>query len=379
MSILSTSSISPLGITNISSGSDNKIRIESGSFVYENKWVNYKSKIFNLNDYVKEKLRERDSFFNNRGYALYLVIGLNFYGKLSIEEGVQVPFKLKESIPAPKIKNIPLVGLILVQNGSEDLNYGFNPIENGDLVEYSGFGNILEKNLSGITGPLSLSIGERGLQGVTGQSGVTGELGLTGLQGIQGPVGRFFVGSTGVKGIQGLNYNSDYNTGLDLYLKMNDSGETGTDSSGNNRHIVWGATGTSYHYSIAAVLCEGQSIVNFGQESSFSRNEFYDYSILTGPGVISNIIVLEDFPELDGKKIMVEFEGVSGIFVFYIDSEGKLNFQDNTYRWVSNSKIINLREWTFLEFHKLDANVGKMYKTSALTQRTEVAVTRITL
>lgn len=377
--MLKSASISPLGITNISSGVDNKIRIEAGSFVYENKWVNYKSKIFSLNDYVKVKLKERDSFFNNRGYALYLVICMDFYGKLFVEEGVQVSFKLKESVPAPRVKNIPLVGLILVQNGSEDLNYGFRPVLDSDLIEYSGLGNILEKNLPGITGAASYAVGERGLQGVTGFAGVTGVPGLTGLPGIQGPLGWFFVGSTGVIGVPGLNYNSEYNTGLDIYLKMNDTGETGTDSSGNGRHVAWGATGTSYHYSIGAVLCEGQSVVNLGQESSFSRQETSEYAILTGPGVITNIIALDDFPVLDTKMIMAEFDGVSHSFIFYIDSEGKLNFQDDTYRWVSNSKIINLREWALLEFHKLDSGVGRMYKTTALIQRTEVSVLRITL
>ncbi len=377
--MIRSASISPLGITNISSGRDNKIRIESGSFVYENKWVNYKSKIFNLNVYVKEKLKERDSFFNNRGYALYLVICMDFYGKLFVEEGAQVLFKLKESVPAPKIKNIPLVGLILVQDGTEDINYGFSPILDSDLIEYSGFGNILEKNLPGVTGLASYAVGERGVQGVTGPAGITGLAGLTGLPGIQGPVGRFFVGSTGVMGIPGLNYNSGYDTGLDIYLKMNDIGETGTDYSGNGRHVNWGATGTSYHYSIGAVLCEGQSVVNFGQESSYSRQDTSEYSILTGPGVVTNIIALENFPVLNTKVIMAEFEGVDHSFVFYIDSEGKLNFQDDTYRWVSNFKIINLREWTLLEFHKQDFGVGRMYRTTASSPRTEVSVLRTTL
>lgn len=369
-------STTPLGVTNISSPGDIKIRIESGSFVFDNRWINYKSKIFSFNDYVEEKLKERDSFFANRRYAVYLVIGINIHGTLSVQEGEQVPFREKEGVPPPKVVDLPLTGFILVQDGTGDLNYGVVPVEDADLIAYSGLGNILEKDKQGVTGLDSLSLGERGVAGATGVKGARGVTGFQGLQGIQGPNGKSFIGPTGVQGVTGLLYDSEYDTGLSMYLKMDEAGEVFLDSSGHSIDVTWGATGLSYHSNLDAVLCGGQSVVNFGQDSSFKAVEGPGQAIPTDSMVISTLVSLDKYP--DSKTIIASLEETVREFLFYIDKDGKLNFKDINYRWISNSKVININQWALLEFHKSSAGVGRMFKTIAASPRAEIAITRIT-
>lgn len=189
-----------------------QVNIEAGSVVIDNRWVSYNSTIFNVRDYIQSVLvPPRSSFFQNRSYAVYLHVGLNSKGDISVTEGPQVLFTSMEFVPPPStISVVSLIGIILVQNGTRDLNFGLRPLTDSNIIKYSGFGNVLNKNLVGLEGPKSDVRGEDGVAGETGIAGEGGVRGPTGIIGLEGPT---MLGSTGMRGsagITGINWNIHY-------------------------------------------------------------------------------------------------------------------------------------------------------------------------
>jgi hypothetical protein len=94
----------------------------------------------------------------------------------------------------------------LVQDGSDDLNFGYIPLNDDNVLFFSGLGNIIEKNLQGLTGSDSVQIGMTGIGGMTGSVGTTGLVGYTGYIGVTGVTPPAQQGSTGVQGMTGINW-----------------------------------------------------------------------------------------------------------------------------------------------------------------------------
>jgi len=188
--------------------SNNSINIDAGSIVFNNKWVNYKSTIFSVKTYIESVLiSPRTRFFQNRGYSVFLLIGVSETGIIQVIEGEQTKFTTILNAPPPATFNIiPLVGLVLIQDGSSDLNYGFKPIQDSYLIHFSGTGNIINKNIVGIKGPSCDVLGETGLYGITGSQGPQGHIGPIGDVGTTGPYIKGDTGFIGVPGITGINW-----------------------------------------------------------------------------------------------------------------------------------------------------------------------------
>lgn len=191
---------------------DNKIsgsvRIKAGSFVIDNQWVSYDNYLFKLDSYIKSAIStNRPYFFKNRSNALYLIVALSLKDGIKIIEGEQVKYTTRDSVPLPgTIGVIPLVGIIVRQDGTNDLNYGYIPILDSDIKFFSGTGNIENKNLVGITGMNNTSSGITGIQGTRGATGFSGVTGIEGDFGITGSTGAMIQGETGVQGMTGISW-----------------------------------------------------------------------------------------------------------------------------------------------------------------------------
>lgn len=188
---------------------DDTIKIRAGSFVFENNWINFKGSIFSVKDYIADSLvPPRTRFFNNRNYAFYLIIGLDKNGELTYLEGDQVEYTTIKAIPVPSAYSIiPLVGIIFIQDGSRDLNNGYKPLNDKNVILFSGTGNVLDKNQKGPEGSSSLMHGSTGLLGLIGATGIQGVKGNIGVTGTKGPSVLGDEGSTGFKGMTGINWN----------------------------------------------------------------------------------------------------------------------------------------------------------------------------
>lgn len=188
--------------------SNDSVRIEAGSVVIDNSWVNYDSVLFRLTKYINGiVVPPRTRFFQNRSYAVYLMVGLNLDEGIKVVEGRQVPFSSIRSVPRPVTFDIvPLVGIVVVQDGSDDLNLGYLPLKDENIEYFNGAGNVLNAGRKGITGVDSDVAGVTGPQGVTGlegQRGARGASGVPGYTGVQTPAQR---GETGVQGMTGINW-----------------------------------------------------------------------------------------------------------------------------------------------------------------------------
>jgi len=193
---------------NISSG---MVRIRAGSFIIDNKWVNFNGTTFKVNDYINKVVRApRVSFFKNRNHAIYLLVGLDADLGVQVVEGTSIRFTTVEAVPPPSSFNIlPLVGIVLVQDGSRDLNLGYRPILDVNVRYFSGAGNVVNKNIKGDKGssnPLPGATGVFGETGVIGQPGLTGYAGATGYVGYTPPL---VTGNTGIGGLTGISWDVD--------------------------------------------------------------------------------------------------------------------------------------------------------------------------
>lgn len=188
--------------------SDDSIRIEAGSVVIDNSWVNYDAILFRLAKYINGAVvPPRTRFFQNRGYAVYLMVGLNLDEGVKVVEGRQVRFTSVRSVPRPVTFDIvPLAGLVVVQDGSDDLNLGYLPLKDENIEYFNGTGNVIDPDLMGITGVDSDVAGETGPQGLTGLEGQRGARGSSGLAGYTGTQPGAERGETGVRGMTGINW-----------------------------------------------------------------------------------------------------------------------------------------------------------------------------
>ena len=191
--------------------SDDAVHIKAGAVVIKNVWVNYDSTIFRINSYITRAVAApRTRFFKDRGYAVYLLIGLDLNEGIKVIEGVHVLFSSIGAVPPPTQFTIaPLIGIVLIQDGTNDLNFGYRPLRAENLRIYSGTGNILDWNLKGDQGPAGQIIGYTGPQGLTGLEGLEGPLGVTGLIGETGVKPVCQAGETGPQGMTGLNWDID--------------------------------------------------------------------------------------------------------------------------------------------------------------------------
>ena len=188
----------------------NSVKVKAGSLVIDNKWVSYDSYMFNVTDYINRSLStNRSTFFSKKKSAIYILVTLGLKRGISILEGKEVRYISRESVPRPTvIDSIPLVGIILRQDGTDDLSTGFILVTDKDLDSFSGTGNIIEKNLVGITGLNNNTQGLTGIQGNLGDTGLQGLTGLVGDQGETGVVSAFIVGETGAQGATGISWDT---------------------------------------------------------------------------------------------------------------------------------------------------------------------------
>ena len=186
----------------------NTVTIGAASFVYENNWINFGGTIFNAPDYITSVVvSPRTRFFINRNYAVQLIVGLTKDGETTVIEGTQVDFTKQTVVPVPEIFDvIPLVGILLIQDGTTDLVYGFKPLDSNTVTFFSGTGNVTDSNKLGDPGPDSNDFGHTGAQGLTGNLGVYGDTGYIGVTGYKGVLVPGDNGDTGIHGITGISW-----------------------------------------------------------------------------------------------------------------------------------------------------------------------------
>ncbi|TRZ49366.1 MAG: collagen-like protein [Dehalococcoidia bacterium] len=192
-------------VPNVSSDS---VRIKAGSFVIDNKWINFNGTLFKINDYITKAVQSpRTRFFKNRNNAVFLLIGIDADEGLKVIEGQHVKFSTIQAVPPPEVYNIlPLIGLVLIQDGTRDLNFGYKPLSEPNIISFSGSGNIIDKNKQGETGAISPMLGDTGLAGETGTIGDLGPTGIIGATGQRGHTKEPAQGVTGLKGPTGINW-----------------------------------------------------------------------------------------------------------------------------------------------------------------------------
>ncbi len=188
--------------------SDDAIRINAGSFIIDNAWISFSGTVFKIRDYISSVVvGNRTRFFKDRDYAVYLLICLDPNNGVTVVEGTHVKFTTLSAVPPPKnFSYLPLIGLILIQDGTRDVIYGFKPIKDENIIYFSGTGNIDDKDLKGITGAASLISGVTGMVGYTGIRGLRGVTGHVGITGFQGPTVTPDNGTTGLMGMTGINW-----------------------------------------------------------------------------------------------------------------------------------------------------------------------------
>lgn len=182
---------------------DDSVIISPGSLIFDNKWIDYNGSFFNVKEYLRSLITDqRVRFFKNINYAAYLMVGIDATGSLAVTEGEQIQYTTLKSVPVPRVFDmIPLVGIVVIQDGSTNLIDGIKPLNENNVIFYSGMGNVLDKNLIGQAGLDSNILGETG---IPGETGLIGDMGITGPIGDMGNTGYAGLGVTGFQGAQGM-------------------------------------------------------------------------------------------------------------------------------------------------------------------------------
>jgi hypothetical protein len=188
--------------------SNDSIRINAGSFIINNTWISFNGAVFKVRDYIASVVvGNRTRFFKDRNYAVYLLICIDPNEGIIVVEGKHVLFTSIQAVPAPEtFTALPLIGLILIQDNTLDLSYGFKPLSNENILFFSGSGNILDRNLKGILGNNSTVCGETGHYGETGIRNFKGETGFIGITGYPGYKPIAPSGERGLIGMTGINW-----------------------------------------------------------------------------------------------------------------------------------------------------------------------------
>ena len=179
-----------------------RISIQPVSLVINNNWIQFKGDVFNISEYINSVVdTQRNRFFKNTNYAVYLLICLDPSRGLTVLEGEQISrLKVSNPLPPKHYDYIPLLGVVLRQDGSKDLNHGFIPVKNSDVIIYSSVGNVIEKDEKGDRGDDSLERGDIGDPGEPGDPGDPGDPGEPGDKleappgdkGPKGPMGFYW-------------------------------------------------------------------------------------------------------------------------------------------------------------------------------------------
>ena len=182
---------------------DDTVIIDAGSLVVDNNWIDFKGVLFNVQQYLRNAVTgQRIRFFKDVNYAIYLVLGIDTTGSLTVTEGTQVPYTTLSSVPIPPVfDSVPIAGIVVIQDGTTNLTDAIKPVNDNNVIFYSGMGNTFDKNQKGVAGTDSNVLGDTGTVGETGFVGVNGLTGLPGEIGITGLIG---FGTTGLQGAQGL-------------------------------------------------------------------------------------------------------------------------------------------------------------------------------
>jgi hypothetical protein len=198
--------------------SSDAVRINAGSVIYGDRWLNFGATVYLVKDYIASVVvKPRLKFFTNRDWALMLMVGIDQNGAITAVEGPQVKYTTNDAVPFPGVGNLlPLVGIILVQDGSTDLVNGLKPLTDASLKFLSGSGNVLPPDLVGETGMNSDVVGHTGPEGITGFIGSTGVRGYTGMAGSEGPTELGQAGATGQQGMTGISW--DINLPFEEFL-----------------------------------------------------------------------------------------------------------------------------------------------------------------
>jgi len=188
--------------------SDDAVRINAGSFIIDNAWVSFSGTMFKIRDYIASVVvGNRFRFFKDRNYAVYLLICLDPNNGITVVEGRHVKFTTLSAVPPPEsFSFLPLIGVVLIQDGTRDIIYGFKPINDENIIYFSGTGNIVDRNQKGISGDDSIITGETGMIGITGLRGFRGTSGYEGVTGYPGPTVGTRAGMTGLIGMTGINW-----------------------------------------------------------------------------------------------------------------------------------------------------------------------------
>lgn len=191
---------------NISRGT---LVIDAGSLVYDNRWISYQGTVFDARRYVDNVVNgtTRRRFFQNRNYAVQIIIGVDKTGAIRILEGTQVSYTSKDAVPLPATYDIvPLVAVLMIQDGSSDMNYGFKPLSDSNVTYFSGSGNVMDRNRRGADSVAGGITGQRGAAGITGIRGSDGLTGQQGAMGVTGVSGEARTGMSGAQGETGINW-----------------------------------------------------------------------------------------------------------------------------------------------------------------------------
>lgn len=188
--------------------SDDAIRINAGSFIINNAWISFSGTVIKVRDYIASVVvGNRTRFFKDRNYAVYLLVCLDPNNGVTVIEGNHVLFTTLSAVPPPiSYSALPLVGLILIQDGTLDIIYGYKPVKDENIIHFSGTGNIIDRDLKGIPGDDSIIAGETGITGETGFRGISGDTGYSGVTGHQGPAVVPKRGAMGLMGMTGINW-----------------------------------------------------------------------------------------------------------------------------------------------------------------------------
>jgi hypothetical protein len=202
------SSVDQVRVALAPSISNDAVSVNAGSMVYDNTWISYNPFLFKVNDYIKSVVRSpRSRFFLDRNHAVFLLVGIDINTGVRVIEGKHVRHTSMGAVPPPTSYDLlPLFGLILVQDGSTDIVYGYKPLSEANIILFSGYGNILDKDLLGLSGANSSVYGETGLRGHLGVVGPTGIQGIIGPMGYTGAIEAGAQGHTGLQGITGVSW-----------------------------------------------------------------------------------------------------------------------------------------------------------------------------
>lgn len=117
---------------------DDTVIIDAGSLVVDNNWIDFKGVLFNVQQYLRNAVTgQRIRFFKDVNYAIYLVLGIDTTGSLTVTEGTQVPYTTLSSVPIPPVfDSVPIAGIVVIQDGTTNLTDAIKPVNDNNVIFY---------------------------------------------------------------------------------------------------------------------------------------------------------------------------------------------------------------------------------------------------